>query len=94
MPLAKSLYDQIAPGEIFWIVMTRIQKIVPIDAPLTFVCVKAREDFEGRILWAMYWSPGFANPQAVANYGHKVLGKDTIQSVCPCDDEIMALYRY
>jgi len=94
MQITKAVFDQIAPGEIFRVVTTRIQDIQePMDATLTFVCVKAREGHEGTFLWAIYAGKGSAHPNDVARYGHKIKDKDNILSICPCDEEVLQLYR-
>lgn len=93
MQITKEIFDQIAPGEIFRVVTTRLQNVNdPMNTTLTFVCVKAREGFEGRFLWAIYSASGSARPDDVARYGTKVRGKESIQSICPCDDEVLKLY--
>lgn len=94
MQITKAIYDEILPGEIFRTVVTRIQNVDnPLKATLTFVCVKSKEGFEGRYLWAMYWDDGNGKPYDIARYGHKVRGEENIRSLCPCDDEVFALYR-
>lgn len=94
MILTKAIYDKIAPGEIFRVVTTRLQNIVePLNISLTFVCVKAKEGFEGRFLWAIYAASGSARPDDIARYGDKVRDIENILSICPCDEEVFALYR-
>lgn len=94
MQITKAIFDQIAPGEIFRIVTTRIQDIYePMDISLTFVCVKAKNDHEGTFLWAIYSGKGGAHPNDIARYGDKVRDKENILSICPCDEEVLSLYR-
>lgn len=95
MQITKAIFDEIAPGEIFRVVTTRIQNIEePMDASLSFVCVKARIGHDGIFLWAIYSGKGSSHPNDLARYGQKVRDKENILSICPCDDEVMALYRY
>jgi hypothetical protein len=94
MQITKAIFDQINPGEIFWIVKTRLQAVEnPMEDTLTFVCVKSKEGYEGRFEWAMYWDAGHGQPFDIARYGHKVRGEENIRSLCPCNDEVFQLYR-
>lgn len=95
MQITKEIFDQIAPREIFRTVTTRIHNVQDfLNLPLTFVCVKAKEGHEGTFLWAIYSAPGSATPDDVARYGRKLRGKENIQSICPCDEEVFKLYRF
>lgn len=94
MQITKAIFDQIAPGEIFRTVTTRIQNIHdPMGTNLTFVCVKARDGHEGTFLWAIYADRAGAAPMDIARYGNKVREKAIILSICPVDEEVFALYR-
>lgn len=95
MQITKEIFDQIMPGEIFWIVTTRLQTVAdPMNTPLTFVCVKAKEGHEGRVLWAIYSGHEGSQSYDIARYGIKVRNQEEIRSICPCDDEVFQLYRY
>jgi hypothetical protein len=91
MQLTKEIFEQIKPGEMFRIVITRIQRMhEPMKETLKFVCVKGGLGID----WAIYvqrpdWSDG-----DIADTGDKVQSEDIIRSICPCDDEIYGLYRH
>lgn len=91
MQITKEIFDQIAPGEIFRTVTTRIQNVYdPMSTTLQFVCVKGKAGID----WAIYAARGTAHPDDVARYGDKVGAKENILSICPCDEEVLKLYRY
>lgn len=91
MQITKDIFDQIAPGEIFRIVTTRIQAIHdPMGTSLAFACVKGKEDID----WAIYAARAGSQPDDIARYGDKVHDKANILSICPCDEEVYDLYRH
>lgn len=90
MQLTKALYDEIAPGEIFWIVTTKYQRLRnPIGMAFIFVCAKGKKVPD----WAMYSARAGSNPEDVARYGDMIDSLEDIGSICPCDDEVLQLYR-
>lgn len=90
MQLTKAIFAEIKPGEIFRVVTTKYQTVhEPLNAELTFVCVKGKADID----WAIYAGPGSANPSDIARYGDKVTSESSIRNICPCDDEVFNLYR-
>lgn len=90
MQITKAIFDQLAPGEIFWEVTTRIQAIYdPMNTKLLFVCIKGKSGLD----WAMYSARAASQPEDVARYGDKVNDPKNIRSICPCDDEVFELYR-
>lgn len=90
MQITKAIFDEIAPGEIFRVVTTRIQAVHdPMNTMLTFACVKGKKDND----WAIYAAHATSNAQDAARYGEKVRDKENIQAMCPCDDEVLQLYR-
>lgn len=92
MELTKEILDTLAPGEIFRVVTTRIQNVhESMLTKLTFVCIKGRHGGED---WAIYCGPSTGQPEDIARYGQKVQDADNIRSICPCDEEVLALYRH
>lgn len=90
MQITKAIFDEIKPGEIFRVVTTRIQNVSdPMLTKLTFVCVKGKSGID----WAIYCSLGTAHPDDIARYGDKVRDSENIRSICPCDEEVLNLYR-
>ncbi len=90
MKLTKAILDQIAPGEIFKTVRTRVQQVHdPMKVVMTFVCVKGKIGQD----WAIYTAAGGGHPGDVARYGDKLMVDEDILSICPCDDEVLKLYR-
>jgi len=91
MQITKVVFDQIKPGELFRIVRTRIQEVYdPMNMIMTFVCIKGKEGHD----WAIYGAAGGGQPWDVARYGDKIMDKEHILSICPCDEEVLALYRH
>jgi hypothetical protein len=91
MQLTKELFDQLRPGEIFRVVTTRVQALhAPMEEILTFVCQKGKSGID----WTIYGSRAGAQPDDIARYGDKVQAKENIQSLCPCDPDVMDLYRH
>lgn len=90
MQITKEIFKEIHPGEIFRVVTTRIQNVSdPMTTTLTFACVKGKSALD----WAIYAARGTAHPDDVARYGDKVTSPENIRSICPCDDEVLELYR-
>lgn len=90
MQLTKAIFDLIAPGEIFKVVTTRLQTVhEPMRATLKFVCLKDR----GGEDWVIYAGTPGAHEADIARYGDKVNDKENILGICPCDEEMFALYR-
>lgn len=90
MEITKEIYDQIAPGEIFRVVKTRIQEVDELmDTILTFACMRYKEGSD----WVIYVGSANAHPNDIARYGEKLTGTANILSICPCDVEVLALYR-
>lgn len=90
MNITKEIFDQIAPGEIFKVVTTRIQAMHdPMNATLTFVCVKDKSGID----WAIYAGPSSGHAEDIARYGDQVRDPDNIKSISACDDEVLELYR-
>lgn len=91
MQITKAIFDQIKPGEIFRVVTTKIQNIHdPMQAELTFVCIKGRTNFD----WAIYAAQGPSSPDSIARYGDKVNDAENIRSLSDCDEEVLALYSH
>lgn len=90
MQITKAIFDKIAPGEIFKVVTTKLQTIQePFKATLKFVCVKNRSGYD----WVIYVGTPAAHEADIARYGDMVHDRETILSMCPCDEEVFALYR-
>jgi|SRR5215510_10408507 len=90
MQLTKEIFDRIGAGEIFRIVITRLQNIhEPLKETLKFVCVKGNSGLD----WAIYCGNPFNHDDDVARQGDKIFQKVNITNICPCDDEVLALYR-
>lgn len=90
MQITKAIFDEIAPGEIFRVVTTRLQTVhEALKTTLTFVCVKGKSGID----WAIYAGHANGQPEDIARYGNKVTAKENIFSICPCDDEVLQLYR-
>lgn len=91
MQLTMELFNLILPGEIFKVVTTKIQNIhQPMIAELTFVCKKGSSDFPS---WAIYCHYSHRGIGFIENNGDKVFGEENIQSICPCDPDVLAIYR-
>lgn len=91
MEITKKVFDQIDNGEIFRVVITRIQRFhEPYDRTLKFVCVKGAIGID----WAIYAGSEENTNEQLKVLGDKVSSPDIIRSICPCDDEIFNLYRY
>jgi hypothetical protein len=90
MQITRAIFDEIAPGEIFRVVTTRLQNFQDsMTKTLTFVCLKDKSGCD----WVIYAGNAGAHPADIARYGAKVSDKQNIQSICPCDEEVMELYR-
>lgn len=90
MQITKEIFDEIAPGEVFRVVTTRVQNIFdPMVTKMTFVCVKGKSGTD----WAIYGAWGPAHPDDIARHGDKIHGEDNIRNICPCEDEVFHLYR-
>ena len=90
MELTPEILEQIAPGEIFRVVTTKIQRMYePLKAELTFVCKKGR----GANDWAIYCHHSYQPLSFIETNGDKVHSEDIIRSICPCNDEAYKLYR-
>ena len=87
MHITKAVFDQIQPGEIFRVVTTRWQTIQE-KATLKFVCLKDRSGYD----WVIYAGPPWHHEADIARYGDKVRQPEMIRSICPCDEEVFALY--
>lgn len=89
MQINKGIFDQIKPGEIFWTVTTRLLNGEdPIQTNRTFVCVKGRTGTN----WEILHSFGTALPDDIARYGDKINDLQIVRTICPCDEEVLALY--
>lgn len=92
MQITKELWDKIEPGEIFRVVTTRFQRMhEPLKETLKFVCVRSPYEFPS---WSIYCQRPNWDDQSIAREGDKVHSKDIIQSICPCDPDVLALYRF
>jgi len=91
MLLTTEILNDIKPGEVFRTVTTKIQRMhKPMEAELTFVCKKGH----GHNDWAIYCDFPDKDVSSIAKNGNKVASPDIIQSICPCDEEAMKLYRH
>ncbi len=92
MGLTKERFDQIPPGDIFRIVSQRVNENGDFDPsrPMTkFVCFKSKD---GK-WWDIRSALGTAHADDIARYGEELNGKEAILSICPCDEEVLELYR-
>ncbi len=88
--LTKELFDRIQPGEVFRIVTTNLQNFYePGKMYLKFVCKKGDSGLD----WAVYCGKPDKSDLYIATSGDKVHGRETLLSICPCDDEVLKLYR-
>lgn len=91
MILTKEVFDALAPDEIFKIVITRLQTVhEPFTTTLKFICKK---DAAGGIGWAIYAGHEHWTIDFIKNGGDKVISEQNIRGICPCDDEVYAMYR-
>lgn len=90
MQITKIIFDTIKPNEIFRVVTTGYHTITDYDGTiLTFVCQKGKSGTD----WIINYNPGSATPDDIARYGDKVHDVESIFSICPCNAEVMELYR-
>jgi hypothetical protein len=88
--LTKELFDKIQPGEVFRIITTNLQNVDDsFNTYLKFVCKKG-EGYD----WAIYCHKPEKSDLYITTYGNKVRGLETILSICPCDDDVLKLYRH
>ena len=91
MLLTKKIFDQIPDGEIFRIVTTKIQNVhKPMEAELTFIAKKG----DGYPDWTIYCHHSHHDIEFIKEQGDKVMTRQEIQSICPCDEEVYRLYRF
>lgn len=91
MLITVEILNNIEPGEIFRTVTTKVQRMYnPMNAELTFVCKRGH----GHNDWAIYCYFSDKDVSYIAKNGNKVASHDIIQSICPCDEEAMKLYRH
>lgn len=91
MLLTKEVFDYVKPGETIRTVTTKFQTLHdPGEANLKFVAVKGDSGTD----WAIYGHRAHNTDNFVARQGDKVTGKDLIQSLCPCTEEVLNLYRF
>lgn len=90
MQITKAIFDQIAPNEIFWIVITRLLSGEEgIHSKLTYVCTKGKSGQD----WGIRSNLGSALPDDIARYGQEVRDLEQVRFLCPCDDEVLQLYN-
>lgn len=88
--LTKEVFDRIPDGEVFKVVITKIQTVHdPMNAKLKFLCKKGHGND-----WAIYYSHSHIEDYVVASNGDKVMSVKCIQEICPCDPEVLKLYRH
>lgn len=89
MVLTNEIYDELQKGEIFKVVVTRVQRMhEPMKVKLKFVCVKIDWD------WAIYCHHTDKSDEWIRDYGDKVHSEDIIQSICPCSPDVYRLYNH
>jgi hypothetical protein len=90
MQITLQILNEIPKGEVFRVVTTRIQRMHdPMKAELTFVCKKGH----GNNDWAIYCHYSYKGVAFIEEQGDKVTSPDIIQSICPCDEDVLSLYR-
>jgi len=93
MQITKKLWEEIKPGEIFKVVTTRFQEFhEPLKETLKFVCIRSQDTFSSS--WAIYCQRPHMSDQYIADHGDKVHFEDIILSICPCDPEVLKMYRH
>ena len=89
--LTKELFDKIPNGGIFRKVVTNLQTFhESFKTELLFICKKS----DAGESWAVYAGHTYSTVIEIAAVGDKVYNEETIRSVCPCNDEVFALYRH
>lgn len=95
MHITMEIYNKIPYGEIFKVVTTKVQNMhKPMEVELTFVCLKDPQLDHAPDTWTMYCHHSDRGVAWIRRNGDKVAMKDNIQSMCPCDPDVLALYRY
>ena len=90
MLLTPSIFNSIPDGEVFQIIITKLQTVHdPFNATLKFLCKKG-----GGNDWAIYYGLAHTPDYVIATHGDKVTTPKCIQEICPCDPEILKLYRH
>jgi hypothetical protein len=99
MILTKEILHDIAPGEIFKVVTTRLQNFhEPFKMTLKFICIKGH--FDSLVNepdaqdWAIYAGRPTQSDLEIAQNGDKVHDPRNITTICPCDEGVQQLYRH
>lgn len=95
MHITMDIYNEIPHGEVFKVVTTKVQNIhEPMRLQLAFVCIKDKRDPAAPNTWTIYCGKSEMGADYVRRFGNKVKNKENIQAICPCDPDVLALYRY